>query len=557
MQIAEKIKNVIDDALKELDITARDILLEHPTELSHGDYSTSVAMIAAKGAKQDPRKLAVQIVEHLAGKEDEDIERIEVAGPGFINFHLSKSFYKNTLNEILKEKDNFGKNESLVGKKIMVEYTDPNPFKAFHIGHLMSNTIGESISRIIAFSGAEVKRANYQGDVGPHVAMAVWALQEGRGSLDTPEGLGKAYAHGAKMYKEGKQEEIDAINRAIYKQDDKSINAIYEKGRIVSLDYFETLYKMLGTTFDYSFFESETAQNGSEIVKRHVGKVFEESDGAIVFKGEKYNNKLHTRVFINSQGFPTYEAKEIGLAYAKSDVFDFDTSITITGNEIDAYFEVVKTALGEIDKTLAQKIRHVSHGMMKLPSGKMSSRTGDVVTAEALINEVQKAVLEIETEREIKDKEKNAEIIAIAALKYMILRQATHKDIIYDLKRSLSFEGDSGPYLQYAYTRATSVLEKTNKKDIQEVYENRKETTLLEKHIYRFPEVVAEARERLEPHHVTTYATELAGAFNSFYAREKIIAGENEAYNLALTRAVQIILKNSLHLLGINAPKRM
>jgi arginyl-tRNA synthetase len=295
---------------------------------------------------------------------------------------------------------------------------------------------------------------------------------------------------------------------------------------------------------------------GAEIVNEHTGEVFVESEGAIIFKGEDYDKKLHTRVFINSAGLPTYEAKELGLAYAKKDECNFDLSITVTANEIDTYFKVVKTALAQFDGELANRLVHISHGVMKLPTGKMSSRTGDVVTAEELIKEVKKAVLDIESERDIQDKDRNAEIIAIAALKYMILRQASSKDIVYDLERSISFEGDSGPYLQYAYTRANSILERARYEQ-DEVAESNAEVSEFEKLLYRFPQVIVEAQEHLEPHRVTTYLTELSGAFNSFYARERIIGGDNERYNLALVRAFQIVMSNGLYLLGIGVPKRM
>ena len=550
--IEMKVEKLVRDALNKLDIKTESILLEHPTDLSYGDFSTNSALVISKSEGKNPKELAKTIVDEIS--KDIDIEKIEIAGPGFINFFLSKTFYKNTLEKILSNTDSWGANDNSKGKKVMVEYTDPNPFKAFHIGHLMSNTVGESISRLIEFSGAEVKRANYQGDVGPQIAMAVWALIEGKGSIDTPNGLGEAYAYGARAYKEDKKEEIDAVNKAIYEGSDAEVTRIYEKGRKVSLDYFETLYKRLGTKFDYYFFESATALSGAEIVKRNVGTIFTESDGAIVFKGEEFDKKLHTRVFVNSKGFPTYEAKEIGLAYAKLEKYPFDTAITITANEIDTYFEVVKTALAQIDEELSSKIKHVSHGIMKLPSGKMSSRTGDVVTAESLIDEVKKVVLEIESERDIEDKEGNAEKIALAALKYMILRQDTKKDIVYDIERSVSFEGDSGPYLQYAYTRANAILEKTRK---TESFEQEGDTTLLEKMLYRFPEVIEHSLSDLEVHHVTTYLTELSGVFNSFYGQEKIIGGNNESYNIALVKVFKLTIEKGLYILGIETPDRM
>lgn len=551
MDIQEKIKQLVTDALKKLGIEAEEILLEHPNEIEYGDYSTNVAMVLAKKEKKNPKKLAEEIVKNIA--DDSDIEKVEIAGPGFINFHLSRDFFTNSLKEINKTGENWGKNNSLSGRKVMVEYTDPNPFKVFHIGHLMSNTIGESISRLIAYSGAEVKRANYQGDVGPQIAMAVWGLREGHGNLNNTDGLGKAYAAGAKAYKGGKKEEIDKVNKAIYEGSNPEITKIYEKGRQLSLDHFETIYDTLGTSFDFYFFESGTWYEGDELVKRNTGKIFEESEGAVVFRGEKFDKKLHTRVFVNSDGLPTYEAKELGLAYAKKEKYLFDLSITITANEIDMYFNVVLKALEQIDKELAAKIKHVSHGFMKLPEGKMSSRTGDVISAEDLISEVKKKVLEITKDRELSNKEKVAEEIAVGALKYSILKQDPSKDIVYDLKKSLSFDGDSGPYLQYARTRAASVLAKSNEKGEQVP----KTVTLVEKLLYQFPEVVLKAQNHMEPHHVLVYLTELAAAFNRFYASEKIVGSDFEKHYVSLVKAFKTTMDNGLFLLGIKIPEKM
>src|SRR3989338_1456415 len=172
--IQEKLKNSIREALKTLSITADDVHLEHPTDLNFGDYSSNAALAYAKEMKIKPRELAEKIAEEIRKNKIKEVEKVEVAGAGFINFFLSKEFFAESLSEAIEADENFGENDSLKGKKIIIEYTDPNPFKEFHIGHLMSNTIGESISRIVEASGAETKRACYQGDVGMHVARTVW-----------------------------------------------------------------------------------------------------------------------------------------------------------------------------------------------------------------------------------------------------------------------------------------------------------------------------------------------------------------------------------------------
>src|SRR3989344_2947787 len=227
--------------------------VERTEDFEHGDYATNVALVVAKQVKKAPVVFAKELVAELQRNLPEGIEKIEVAGAGFINFFLSRKYLSDAVSEIISAKGNFGKNKNLAGKKVMVEYTDPNPFKEFHIGHLMSNTIGESIAGLFEAQGAEVKRACYQGDVGLHVAKAIWGMQ----SVPIREGtplekldltgkaryLGHAYALGAAAYEDGHKEDINGLNKKIYDRSDSEVNKLYDWGRKVSLEYFETQYK--------------------------------------------------------------------------------------------------------------------------------------------------------------------------------------------------------------------------------------------------------------------------------------------------------------------------
>ena len=514
----EKLENLIREALKSLNIEAKDFVIEHPTDLKMGDYSTSVGIKTGK---------AKEIFDHLEAKLPSGVERVELAGPGFINFYLSKEFFKESLGEIIEKGEGFGKSEHAKGFKVMVEHTDPNPFKEFHIGHLMPNVIGSTLARIFEWNGAEVKQVNYQGDVGLHVAKAVWGIMHGEKD---------PYVAGTKAYEQHK-EEIDQINKKIYEKTEQEINQIYEKGKKESLEYFESIYKKLGTKFDYYFFESETGEIGKKIVEENIGKVFEKSEGAIVFKGS------HTRVFINSLGLPTYEAKDLGNAKNKFDKYPYNLSVVVTGNEIKDYFKVVLEAMSQVLPDLAKKTKHLPHGMLRLPTGKMSSRTGDVITAEALIEEV-------------KEKVKGDEQVAIGAIKYMILRQAIGHDIIFDIEKSVSTEGDSGVYLQYAHARANSLIEKAGRKGGVEGKSG--EVREVERLLYRFPEIVERAGAEYTPNYITTYLTELSSSFNNFYAHEQVLVDSPESnYRLAIVEAFKIVMKNGLTILGIPAPEKM
>lgn len=597
----EKIKNLINDALSNLTTEKVDFLVDHPEDLKNGDYSTNVAMILAKNLKTNPKELAEKIVSFTRQDLAEEFEKIEVAGAGFINFYLSSKFFRGSIEEILNKK-NFAGNDLFFGKKIMIDYTDPNPFKPFHIGHLMTNAIGESVARILECSGATVSRANYQGDVGLHVAKAIYGLlkneklQDKSGTnADQAKRIGEAYVAGSLAYEnESKpastqgfgplrhssseaRSEIEKINKKIYARDDDKINMIYDWGFKVTMDAFEDLYKMLGTKFDFYFLESQMAPIGENIVKDNLNSIFEESDpegktascgagGAIIFRGEKYDPKLHTRVFITTLGLPMYETKELGLTVEKFKTLPgMDLSIVVTANEQKDYMKVVSKAISLIYPKYADKMKHITHGMMRLSTGrKMSSRDGNVVTGESLIRDtidlVSLKIKDREYDEELKIK--IAEQVGVGAIKYSILKQSTGGDIAYDFEKSISFEGDSGPYLQYSYVRAKSALEKAMQENIlpdphlknapTEIFE-------LEKILYKFPEVVERSAEEYEPHYIANYLIEVAHAFNNFYGNNTIVNKEDKTspYKIALTFAFSFVMKKGLHLLGIEAPEKM
>jgi arginyl-tRNA synthetase len=548
MEVARSLKKALKSALSGLGIETEPAL-EHPSELENGDYASGAALQHAKQAGKKPRGLAEEIVAKLGTIEG--VAKIEVAGAGFINFFLEPRVFAGDI-DAARKKD-WGKNVSNKGKRVMVEYTDPNPFKEFHIGHLMSNTIGEATARLIEYTGATVKRANYQGDVGPHVAKALWGIKKLELDASDAHALGKAYTAGATAYEESPEvrKEIDAINALVYDRSDDEINKLYDAGRKASLAHFEGIYQTLGTKFDHYFFESDAAPRGLEIVRAH-SDVFVQSEGAIVYHGP------HTRVFITSKGLPTYEAKELGLAKMKMEKWPFDTSISVTAHEQSGYFEVVLDAMKRVMPELAPKLKHISHGMMRLSSGKMSSRKGEVITGESLLEDLKEAAHGRAKESRAEDPEKLAEAVAVGAIKYQILKQASGRDIIFERERALSLEGDSGPYLQYAHARAHAVVEKAKEQKVKAKVDKNAEPTELSRLLHRFPEAVEYAARELEPHLLTNYLLEFAGAFNRWYANEQILDGSTSSpHKVALTDAARQTLKNALFLLGIPAPEKM
>ncbi len=377
--------------------------------------------------------------------------------------------------------------------------------------------------------------------------------------------LSNAYAFGAREYKSDTRakQEIEVTNKLLFDRSNHELLIYYEKGRQWSLEAFATIYPRLGTAFDFQILESEVAEIGKRAVLAGVAKgIFEESQGAIVYRGEKHG--LHTRVFITSQGLPVYEAKELALATIKEQLYAYNKSIVVTANEQDEYFKVVLSAMGEVFPELRAKTTHISHGMLKLPTGKMSSRTGEVIAAEALIADVKEKVLAKIAERgfDAETGDKVAEAVAIGAIKYTILKQSPGKDIIFDFDKSLSFEGDSGPYLQYTLMRTKSILRAAEEAGIVTGHSEQPdgwETTHVEKIMNRFPEALMSAYAELAPQHVVTYLTELASAFNSFYANHHIVQKDDasSAYKVGMTNAVHTVLQNGLTALGMPIPEKM
>lgn len=561
-RMESRIRKATEAALLEAGAEGVQFAVEWPADVAHGDYAVNAAMAAAKGLGKNPRELAEELALSIARELGDMVSSVTVAGPGFINIRLSSSCVAEKIAEAVKLESEWGTGLSRAEQKVVFEYSTPNPFKEMHIGHLMSTVIGEAFARIISSQGARVLRDTYGGDVGPHVAKALWALrQKGITEPGTATEIGEAYAHGSRSYEESEKAkaEIDALNTEIYeaiaKEDgertpeERALLETWRYGREVSYDSHKSIWKALGTNFDYIIHESETTPIGLRVVRDGLAQgIFEESEGAIIYKGEKKG--LHTLVFITSRGTPTYEAKDVGLAFLKEErIGPFDYSYIMTAAEQSGHFAVFLAALEDIAPEVARKTKHVPHGFLRLTTGKMGSRTGNVITAREFLEDLIALASERNPDPII------AEQVAIGAAKYLILRQAPGGDIIFDPEKSLSLDGDSGPYLQYALVRAKSILAQATQKPAAAASEG--ETEVLARLITRFPEVVVRAEVLKAPHAITQYLTQLASEWNSFYARERILGEEGEAQKLALVQAFVTTMTNGLTLLGIPTPEKM
>ncbi|MFZ4500000.1 MAG: arginine--tRNA ligase [Minisyncoccia bacterium] len=532
------------------------IVVEEPKDLAHGDYATSVALAVAKTLERNPKEIADTLATVLNEKKGTDIAEVSVAGPGFINFTLAPEYFAKTLETILEKKNEWGNTEIHKGKKILVEHSSPNLFKPFHIGHVMNNTIGQSLVELARASGAEVTITSFPSDISLGVAKAIFILLEKQvdATAITIEMLGDAYVEGTARYSddESVHARIKEIADNLYTQTLSPEWELFCACKNFNIAYFETIMKRVGSSFDSYIYESEAGVEGKDIVLKHTPAVFSKSEGAVVYVPAEDRKDINTAVFINSQDNPTYEAKDIGLLSMKFERYAPDLSLFVTDNQQVPHFAVVLDAAQHINSEWADKSIHIHHGRMSFKGEKMSSRLGGVPLAETMIDTVAEEV----AERAIDISKESIDAIAIGAIKFSILRAAAGKDINFDPETSLSFEGDSGPYLQYSTVRAQSILSKGGAGNTT-LPENWN-TTTLEKQLIHFPEVLTHAIQEWSPHFLVTYLLELSQSFNSWYGNTKVIDDTPESpYKLALTEAFATTMTNGLRLLALPLPSKM
>ncbi len=575
------------------------------------DFATNIAMSLTKTLKRNPLEIAEEIRGELlrqAESENGVVDNVEVAKPGFINIKLGDGFYKDEIATYQKDFLNNISQDEYLDKTVICEFSDPNPFKILHVGHLYTSMVGDAMSRIIEFAGGKVVRANFGGDVGLHVAKNMYALLQHVDRISdkmTPtekaELMAESYVEGSTAYEEDEKakQEIVEINQKIYKiaaageevvakleeevessegnaksdvEKDLLIAKVYYWGRKASYQYFEDFYRNIGVKFDRYYPESTVAGKGLEVVKRELKNgVYEESDGAVVFKGEKYG--LHTRVFINKNGLPTYEAKDVGLIFTKWADYHFDKSVIITGNDIVDYMKVVLKSIEQYAPELSSRTLHITHGQVKLPGKeKMSSRKGNFLKAVDVINLINDELFEVQknvnssrgNSSETEQKKVDSKIL-FGAIRYAFLKYKVGGDIIFDVDESVSMTGNSGPYLQYAAVRAQKVLgkifESQSKQTSKEIAQNSWtlndfEKSLIKK-VMQYKSVLEEAVKELAPSKICTYLYEIAQEFSRFYENVQVVGSDFEVERGEIVLAYLKVLTHGLSLLGIEVPEKM
>ncbi len=539
--------------------------VEHPKDMSHGDYATNAALSVSKQVGKSPNEIAEALLEYLITHKEIFIDSISIAGPGFINFTLSRKHFVDAVREAANV-ETYGHTNVYAGKKILIEHSSPNLFKPFHIGHLMNNTIGESITRLAKVSGAEVSTVSFPSDISLGVAKAIFILLETHGPDFVPVDvsvLGDAYVEGIKRYDDNESEScgstqyrVKEIADNLYAGIDSPEWKLFQACKKLNIAYFEDIVAKLGSHFDTYIYESEAGVEGKKIVLENTPQVFTESEGAIVYVPDQSRKDINTAVFINSQGNPTYEAKDIGLLHLKFKQYNPDLSIFITDSQQVSHFAVVLDAAKHIDASWVERSLHRYHGRMSFKGQKMSSRLGGV----PLVTDVLASIIDEVKEKNPDITAQAGEIIGIAAIKFAILRAAAGSNINFDPDTSLSFVGDSGPYLQYTAVRATTLLAKGNETAITpDATTPFAGTETLERLIARYPEVITLAQREWVPHTIVGYLLDLAQAFNSWYGGAKILDEDKSAtaYRLAVVQATKQTLTNGMWVLGIDVPERM
>jgi arginyl-tRNA synthetase len=558
LDIISKIKDLVKEAGANLGLDLAVVGLEHPDDLKNGDYSTNVALTYAKALGKPPREIAEQIKVEIIKSLPKEIEKVEVAGAGFINFYLSRELFLESIGQIIKDED-FGNSKIGVGQKVVVEYSSPNIAKPFTIGHLRSTIIGDAVANIVSALGYSVVRDNHLGDWGTQFGKMIVAIKKW-GDIEKIKQSEKPVHDLVELYvrfhdEAEKDKALESEGREWFvrlEAGDVEAKEIWTFCIERSLIAFKKIYKELGVNnFDTWRGESVYGEFISTVVKELEDKrLLKESEGAtlVFFDGEK----LPPLMIKKTDGSTLYATRDLATDYWRRSEYGNDVKIiNEVGGEQSLYFK----QLFETEKMLGwfndgDRV-HVAHGLYRFKEGKMSTRKGNVIWLEDVIDEAVKRAGEINKE--------TAHEVAIGALKFNDLKRKSSEDIVFDWDEILSLKGDSGPYLQYSYVRAYSIVEKAESTNIKMSVENASEnTTNLEKVLYRFPEVVSRAGLEYSPHYISTYLMELASAFSNFYAQGVIVSDAPDSpYKVAVTKAFGIVMKRGLELLGIPVLTRM
>ena len=575
-----------------VELTEKDVQLQETRKEFAGDL-TVVVFPFTRYSRKSPEDTAKELGEYLK-QNIEEVETYNVI-KGFLNVVISSAYWIEVLNDVAKE-EKYGYAKEPSGKTYMIEYSSPNTNKPLHLGHIRNNFLGWSVSEIQKANGHNVIMVNLVNDRGIHICKSMIAWEKFANGA-TPEStgtkgdhfVGDYYVRFDKEYKaqikelmeQGKTEE-EAKKEAPILLEAQEMLRKWEAGdeKVVSLwrtmnDWvlkgFDETYKMMGISFDKVYFESQTYKKGRDLVLKGLadGVLYRKDTGSVW--ADLTGDGLDHKLLLRDDGTSVYMTQDIGTAYDRFNEFNMDQEIYVVGNEQNYHFQVLSLVCKKLGFDWADKIKHLSYGMVELPEGKMKSREGTVVDADDLIDEMihtarttseELGKLDGYTKEEAEDVYRK---VALGALKYFILKVDPKKTMMFNPKESIDFNGNTGPFIQYTYTRIKSVLRKAEEAGVK-IVPGDIHTTLTEKEqnlvklIAKLPAVVKEAGDNYSPALIGNYAYELAKEFNQFYHDYSILKEENEQVrNLRLLLAQQcsVAIENAMGMLGIEMPERM
>lgn len=564
-------EQIAEGLARETGLDANELLykIETPPDRKMGDYAFPTFMLA-KTMRKNPAVIAQELKEKLS--DVEGVREIAVAGP-YLNFFIdTTALAENVLKAVLEEGDRFGSSDIGKGKTTIVEYSSPNIAKPFHIGHIRTTIIGDSIKRIYKHLGYNVEAINHLGDYGTQFGMMIeaykrWGDDDVIEKNPIPE-LVKLYVR-INQEAETNKELLDNSREWFRKLEsgNEEAVALWQWFRDLSLDEFKRVYDMLDVEFDSYRGESYYSDLMLKAVDEIKAKgLLVEDQGAQIINLDKYN--LPPAIIIKSDGSTIYLTRDIATAIFRKDTYDFYKNIYVVGSQQNLHFQQLKAILKEMGYDWADDCIHVPFGMVSLPEGTLSTRRGKVVYLEDVLNRATEKVDDILREREEKNgytmenREELARQVGIGAVKFQELFNQRIKDYVFDWDRTLSFDGETGPYVQYTHARMHSLLEKgafdpAKSVDVKALtLDDEKE---LLQQLYGFNQVIVDSHEKYEPYLVTRYITECAKTFNKYYTNTPILVEDDDIKNarLLLVYGVKNMIKIGLNLLGIEAPNKM
>ena len=532
--------------------------IEIPPDSLMGDFAFPCFFLSSK-LRKNPNEIAIKIKNEIKNIP-KDISEIKVSGP-YLNFFVDKKILAvNLIKRVLKEKEKYGNSNEGKGKTIVIDMSSPNIAKPFGIGHLRSTIIGNSISNIAKSQEYKTIKINYLGDWGTQFGKIIVGYKKIGNDKELKKDSAK---YMLKWYIEGNKKEYEEDARKWFKKledGDKETLKLWKMFKDLSIKDFEKIYKILGVKFDVISGESFYNNKMDKTIKElKLKKLLEQSEGALVVNLDKYN--LGVCLIQKTDGATLYATRDLTAAIERYNKYKFSKMIYEVGQEQKLHFQQVFKVLELMGYKFSKECVHTSHGLYLDEDGKkFATRKGKTIFMEDILNETieiaKKKIQEKNTD--LKNKNEIARKIAIAAIFYGDLKNQRTNDIVFNIERFLDFDGNTGPYLQYSYARASSILRKAGKntKKSKSKALNEKEIALIKK-INDFPEVVKKSYEHLFPNLIANYSFELAQKFNEFYHSCPVIGSENEQFRLKLVEAFRITIKKSLYLLGIEVMEEM